>query len=60
VIQGGLGPFPKPGAKSTHMPTKVVGKVAEFDIAGLRIVAFHAYGDAQDEIDLWLPGTAVA
>jgi alkyl sulfatase BDS1-like metallo-beta-lactamase superfamily hydrolase len=55
VVQGGLGPLPKPGTKSTHMPTKVVGDVAEFDIAGLHIVAFHAYGDAQDEIDLWLP-----
>ena len=55
VIHGALGPFPKPGNKSTHMPTKTVGKIAELDIAGLHIVAFHAYGDAQDEIDLWLP-----
>ncbi len=55
VIQGGLGPFPKPGTKTTHMPTRTVGDVTEIDIAGLHIVAFHAYGDAQDEIDLWLP-----
>lgn len=55
VVQGGLGPFPKPGSKSTHLPTRTVGDVAELDVAGVRIVAFHAYGDAQDEIDLWLP-----
>ena len=55
VIQGALGPLAEPGPKSTHMPTRTVGGVTKLDIAGMEIVAFHAYGDAQDEIDLWLP-----
>ncbi|WP_086149095.1 alkyl sulfatase dimerization domain-containing protein [Cellulosimicrobium sp. KWT-B] len=55
VVQGALGPVAAPGPKSTHLPTRTVGDVEELEIAGIRIVAFHAYGDAQDEIDLWLP-----
>ncbi|MCO7273584.1 alkyl sulfatase dimerization domain-containing protein [Cellulosimicrobium cellulans] len=55
VVQAGLGPVAARGPMSTHMPTRTVGDVAELEIAGVRIVAFHAYGDAQDEIDLWLP-----
>lgn len=55
VIQGGLGPVAPPGKKSTHMPTRTVGDRDELEVAGIRFVAFHAYGDAQDEIDLWFP-----
>ncbi|GIG24292.1 alkyl sulfatase dimerization domain-containing protein [Cellulomonas denverensis] len=55
VVHGGLGPVAPPGPRSTHLPTRTVGDTAELTIAGVRIVAFHAYGDAQDEIDLWLP-----
>ncbi|WP_147796413.1 alkyl sulfatase dimerization domain-containing protein [Cellulomonas sp. Y8] len=55
VVHGGLGPVAPHGPKSTHLPTRTVGDTAELEVAGLRIVAFHAYGDAQDEIDLWLP-----
>ena len=55
VIQGGLGAFPKPGTKTTHMPTVTVGDRTELEFGGVRFVAFHAYGDAQEEIDLWFP-----
>ncbi|MDN4613852.1 alkyl sulfatase dimerization domain-containing protein [Leifsonia sp. F6_8S_P_1B] len=55
MIQGGLGTLPAPGPKSTHLPTITTGEVDELTLAGLPVTVFHAYGDAQDEIDLWFP-----
>ena len=55
MVHGGLGALPKPGAKTTHMPTITVGDQKGLTIAGVRMVVFHAYGDAQDEIDIWFP-----
>ena len=55
AIHGGLGPLFTPGPVSTFMPTITVGESKDLNIGGVRFTAFAAYGDAQDEIDLWFP-----
>ncbi|WP_336697767.1 alkyl sulfatase dimerization domain-containing protein [Curtobacterium sp. USHLN213] len=52
-VHGGLGPLFKPAPVSTFMPTITVGESEDLVIAGVRMTVFHAYGDAQDEIDAW-------
>lgn len=36
-------------------PTDTFSDELEVEIAGVRMVLFHAYGDAEDEIDVWFP-----
>lgn len=54
-IHGGLGPTITGGRTSLYLPTITVGTSTDLTIAGIRLTAFHAYGDAQDEIDVWFP-----
>ncbi|WP_282848352.1 alkyl sulfatase dimerization domain-containing protein [Microbacterium oxydans] len=55
AVHGGLGSLFSPGPVSTIMPTLTVGESRDVEIAGVRMHLFAAYGDAQDEIDLWFP-----
>jgi alkyl sulfatase BDS1-like metallo-beta-lactamase superfamily hydrolase len=55
LVHSALGPSMLPGPTSTVMPTVTVGETSDLELAGVRMTAFHAYGDAQDEIDVWFP-----
>ncbi|MFD6175997.1 MULTISPECIES: alkyl sulfatase dimerization domain-containing protein [unclassified Isoptericola] len=54
-ITGALGPSMAFGPMSTYLPTITTGDSTDLTIAGVRMTVFHAYGDAQDEIDVWFP-----
>ncbi len=55
VIHGALGPSMLPGPTSTYLPNVTVSAPTELTVAGVRMVVFPAYGDAQDEIDVYFP-----
>jgi alkyl sulfatase BDS1-like metallo-beta-lactamase superfamily hydrolase len=50
-----LGPTFDVGQVSLIEPTDVFDEDLEIEVAGVRMVLFHAYGDAEDEIDIWFP-----
>lgn len=57
-IHGGLGSGFTAGPTSTIMPTITIADAEELDLGGVKMTVFAAYGDAQDEIDLWFPDYA--
>lgn len=55
VVHGALGPNMAPGPMSTYLPTITIAGPTDLELAGVRMTVFPAYGDAQDEIDVWFP-----
>lgn len=54
-IQIGLGPTFSTGPVSMILPTKTFTDELDVTVAGVKMKLFHAYGDAEDEIDVWFP-----
>ncbi len=54
-VHQALGPTFNAGEVSLIEPTDTFADELEVEIAGVRMVLFHAYGDAEDEIDIWFP-----
>lgn len=54
-VHQALGPTFDVGPVSLLQPTDTFEDELEVEIAGVRMVLFHAYGDAEDEIDVWFP-----
>jgi alkyl sulfatase BDS1-like metallo-beta-lactamase superfamily hydrolase len=54
-VHGALGPTFAPGPTSTSMPTIKITDRTDLDLGGVKMTVFPAYGDAQDEIDIWFP-----
>jgi len=54
-VHQALGPTFDVGQVSLIEPTDTFDEELEVEIAGVRMVLFHAYGDAEDEIDVWFP-----
>ncbi|MFC9763399.1 hypothetical protein [Rhodococcus jostii] len=57
-VHGALGASFIPGPMSTFMPTITVDDSRALELAGIQMTVCHAYGDAQDEIDVWFPDLA--
>jgi alkyl sulfatase BDS1-like metallo-beta-lactamase superfamily hydrolase len=55
AVHGALGPVFGPGPTSTSMPTVKISEPTDLDLGGVKMTVFPAYGDAQDEVDLWFP-----
>jgi len=54
-VHGGLGPAFTFGTQSLYRPTDFVTDKLEVEVAGVKMVIFEAYGDAEDEIDVYFP-----
>jgi len=54
-VHGGLGPAFTFGEQSLYRPTEFVTDELEVEVAGVNIVIFEAYGDAEDEISAFFP-----
>ena len=54
-INNGIGPVFNAGHASFIPPTKTFDDTLDVEIAGVKMHLFYAYGDAEDEIDVWLP-----
>ncbi|ELO1774665.1 MBL fold metallo-hydrolase [Vibrio fluvialis] len=55
MVHGGLGPTFRAGQISFYPPTELVTGKLEVEVAGVKMVLFEAYGDAEDEIDIYFP-----
>ena len=55
LVHAGLGPTFAGGEISFFAPTDIVTGELETEVAGVRMVLFEAYGDAEDEIDIYFP-----
>lgn len=55
LVHAGLGPTFAGGKISFYRPTDIVKGKLETEVAGVKIVLFEAYGDAEDEIDVYFP-----
>jgi len=55
LIHVGLGPTFSGGQISFFAPTDMVTGKLEVEVAGVKMVLFEAYGDAEDEIDIYFP-----
>lgn len=55
MVHGGLGPTFTAGEISFYAPTDTVEDELEVEVSGVRMVLFEAYGDAEDEIDIYFP-----
>lgn len=55
LIHGALGPTFSAGKISFFLPTDFVEGEMEVEVAGVKMVLFEAYGDAEDEIDVYFP-----
>lgn len=55
MVNGGLGPTFSGGEISFFAPTDLVTDELKTKVAGVEIVLFEAYGDAEDEIDIYFP-----
>ncbi|WGK64985.1 alkyl sulfatase dimerization domain-containing protein [Croceiramulus getboli] len=55
LVHAGLGPTFAGGKISFYRPTDLVNGKLETEVAGVKIVLFEAYGDAEDEIDVYFP-----
>ncbi|MFD1316448.1 alkyl sulfatase dimerization domain-containing protein [Namhaeicola litoreus] len=55
LVHAGLGPTFAGGKISFYKPTDIVKGQLETEVAGVKIVMFEAYGDAEDEIDVFFP-----
>jgi alkyl sulfatase BDS1-like metallo-beta-lactamase superfamily hydrolase len=54
-VHQALGPTFDVGPVSLLTPTDTFDEVLETEVSGIKIVLFHAYGDAEDEIGIWFP-----
>lgn len=54
-VHQALGPTFEAGPVSLIPPTDTIDAPTEFEVAGLKMVLFPAYGDAEDEIGVWFP-----
>ncbi len=54
-VHQALGPTFEAGPVSLLPPTDTIREPTEFEVAGLKMVLFPAYGDAEDEIGVWFP-----
>ncbi|MFV0607089.1 MAG: alkyl sulfatase dimerization domain-containing protein [Niabella sp.] len=54
-VHGGLGPAFTSGQISFYKPTDVVKDQLQVTVAGVKMIIFEAYGDAEDEIDVYFP-----
>ena len=55
LVHAGLGPTFAGGQISFFAPTDTVEGKLETEICGVKTVLFEAYGDAEDEIDVYFP-----
>ncbi|MEW9835807.1 MBL fold metallo-hydrolase [Mesorhizobium sp. ZMM04-4] len=55
LVHGGLGPTFSGGEISFLRPTDLVTDKLEVGVSGVKMVMFEAYGDAEDEIDVYFP-----
>ncbi len=55
LVHAGLGPTFSAGKISFFAPTDIVTGTLEAEAAGVKMVLFEAYGDAEDEIDVYFP-----
>lgn len=55
LVHAGLGPTFSGGQISFYAPTDVVKDELKTEVAGVKITLFEAYGDAEDEIDIFFP-----
>ena len=55
LVHAGLGPTFAGGKISFYAPTDIVNGTLEAEVAGVKMVLFDAYGDAEDEIDVYFP-----
>lgn len=55
LVHAGLGPTFSGGDISFFAPTDIVTGELEVVVSGVRMVLFEAYGDAEDEIDVYFP-----
>ena len=56
LVHAGLGPTFAGGKISFYPPTDIVTGELEVEVSGVKMVLFEAYGDAEDEIDIYFPG----
>lgn len=56
LVHAGLGPTFAGGKISFYRPTEIVKGELETTVAGVKMVLFEAYGDAEDEINVYFPG----
>jgi len=55
LVHAGLGPTFAGGEISFYAPTDTVTDELEVEVSGVWMVLFEAYGDAEDEIDIYFP-----
>ncbi|MDM9629994.1 alkyl sulfatase dimerization domain-containing protein [Robiginitalea aurantiaca] len=55
LVHAGLGPTFAGGKISFYRPTDIVTGKLEAEVSGVKMVLFEAYGDAEDEIDVYFP-----
>jgi len=55
MVNGGLGPTFRTGQVSLILPNKTFSGELETEVGGVKMILFHAYGDAEDEIDVYFP-----
>lgn len=55
MVNGALGPTFRTGQVSLILPTKTFSGELETEVGGVKMILFHAYGDAEDEIDVYFP-----
>ncbi|SHG99998.1 alkyl sulfatase dimerization domain-containing protein [Winogradskyella jejuensis] len=55
LVHAGLGPTFAGGKISFYRPTDIVKDKLQTEVAGVKMVLFEAYGDAEDEIDVFFP-----
>ena len=55
MVHGGLGPTFAGGKISFFAPTDIVKGELVAEVSGVKMVLFEAYGDAEDEIDIYFP-----
>ncbi len=55
LVHAGLGPTFAGGKISFYAPTDIVTGELEVEVSGVKMVLFEAYGDAEDEIDIYFP-----
>ena len=55
MVNGALGPTFRTGRVSLILPNKTFSGELETEVGGVKMILFHAYGDAEDEIDVYFP-----
>ncbi|MCK7616267.1 alkyl sulfatase dimerization domain-containing protein [Roseibium sediminicola] len=55
LVHAGLGPTFAGGKISFFAPTDLVTDELKVEVSGIKMVLFEAYGDAEDEIDIYFP-----